>query len=50
MFIFDAEVLLSEFLDCNVLDQAKYMRFSEVYDQAQRRLNRLGPLRKLTEP
>jgi 2-polyprenyl-6-methoxyphenol hydroxylase-like FAD-dependent oxidoreductase len=45
-----ARVLIAELLDCNVMNQAKHMDYSEVHRQAQRRLNRLGPLKSLVGP
>ncbi len=45
-----AKLLLAEFLDCNVLDQAKHMPYSEVYRQAQARRDRLGPMKGLLDP
>jgi len=45
-----AKMILAEFLNCNVLTQAKHMAYSEVYEQAQKRIRRLGPLKGLMEP
>ncbi len=45
-----AKMVLAEFLNCNVLSQAKHMAYSEVYTQAQKRIARLGPLKRLIDP
>lgn len=45
-----AKMLMAEYLDCNVLSQAKHMPYSEVYAQAQKRNKWLGPLERLLAP